>query len=77
LLQQGQHPLAQLGDDGVRPFTAEQVAAKLLLELADRARQRGLRDIALFGGAREIEHARDRQEVSDLMHFHSGILSTR
>jgi hypothetical protein len=29
-----------------------------------------LRDVALGGGAREVEHARDRKEVANLMHLH-------
>ena len=48
----------------------EQVAAKFRLQHLDGARQRGLRHIAFFGGAGEIENTRDCQEIADLMHFH-------
>ena len=64
------HALTELGQLRRRPFAAEQVAAEFGLELLDRARQRGLRYIAVVGGAREIQRARHRQEISHLMHFH-------
>ena len=70
LLEQGIHPLAERRQHGARPLAPEQVAAKLAFQQLDRARQRGLRDVALLRGAREIERARDRQKVSDLVHFH-------
>jgi hypothetical protein len=31
-----------------------------------------LGDVALLGSAREIQDARDGEEVADLMHFHGG-----
>ena len=70
LLQQRQHALTKLGELGLRPLAPEQIAAELALELADGAGERGLGDVALLGGAREIERARHREEVADLMHFH-------
>ena len=42
---------------------AEQVAAEPAFELFDRARQRGLAEIALFGAAGEIEVLLDREEI--------------
>ena len=69
LLEQRMHALAELGHLR-RPFAPEQVAAELGFELLDRPRQRRLGHVALVGGAREIQHARDRQEVANLMHFH-------
>ena len=70
LLQQRQHALAELGELRLRALAPEQVAAELALELLDRARQRGLADIALFGAAGEIEVLRDREKIPHLMHFH-------
>ena len=64
------HALAEFGQLRRRPLASEQVAAELVLELLDGARQRGLRDVAFLGGAREIQQPRDREEVSDLMHLH-------
>ena len=71
LLQKRQHPLAELGQLGMWPFAAEQIAAKLAFELTDGAGERGLCDIAFLGGAREIERPRYSEEVADLMHFHA------
>ena len=70
LLQQRQHALAELGELRVRALAPEQVAAELAFELLDRARQRGLADVALFGAAGEIEVLRDREKIPHLMHFH-------
>src|SRR6516164_7187220 len=76
LLEQRQHALAELGQLGLGSFPPKQVAAQLALELLDRAGQRGLRDVALLGCLGEIELAHRRQEISDLMHFHSSNPST-
>jgi hypothetical protein len=48
----------------------EQLTAKFFLQEPDRACQGGLRNIALFGGSREIELGGDREKIPDLMHFH-------
>ena len=70
LLEQRMHALAEFGQLRCRPFAPEQVAAEFGLELLDRPRQRRLRNVALVGGAREIQRPRDGEEVPDLMHFH-------
>ena len=70
LLEQRQHALAEFGELCLRALAPEQIAAKLAFELADGAGERGLGDVALLGGAREIERARHREEVADLVHFH-------
>ena len=64
LLQQRQHALAELGELGLRPLAAEQIAAKLAFELADGARERRLGDVAFLGGAREIESLAPRRGSS-------------
>jgi hypothetical protein len=51
-------------------LAAKQVTAKLGFQLLDRPRQRGLRDVALVGGAREVQHARNREKIANLMHLH-------
>ena len=53
-----------------RALAAKQLAAELLLEIADGAAERRLRDVALLGGLREVERLRHGEEVTDLMHFH-------
>ena len=73
MLQQRQHALAKLGELGLRPLAPEQIAAKLAFELADGAGEGGLGDVALFGGAREIERTSHREEVADLVHFHGKL----
>jgi hypothetical protein len=62
--------VAEFGEDRLRPLAAEKFVAKLGLKLLDRARERGLRDAALFRRAGEIELACDGEEVSDLIHLH-------
>ena len=63
------HALPELGQLR-RPFAPEQVASELGFELLDCARQRRLCHVALVGRAREVEHARHRKKIPDLMHFH-------
>ncbi len=64
------HALAELGQLRGGPLAAKQVAAEFGLQLLDGPRQRRLRDVALVGGAGEVEHTRDREEVANLMHLH-------
>ncbi len=71
LLHHRQHAMAEVREVREIALAPEQLAAELLLELLDGPRQRRLRDVALLGRAREIEHARHRQEISDLVHFHA------
>jgi hypothetical protein len=51
-------------------LAAKQRSAELLFEELDGARQGGLRHIALLAGAGEIQLLGQREEVSNLMHFH-------
>jgi hypothetical protein len=48
----------------------EELATELDFQVLDGTGQGRLRDVTLFGGAREIQGARNRQKVSDLVHFH-------
>ena len=70
LLQQRQHPLAELGQLRGRAFAAEQIAAQFGLKLLDRPRQRRLGHVAIVGRAREVQQTRNREEIPDLVHFH-------
>ena len=62
---------AEIGQVRQLALAAQQQAAELLLEKLDRAGQGRLRDVALLGGAGEIQRVRDRQKVADLMHLHA------
>ena len=64
------HALAELGQLRGGALAAKQIAAEFGLQLLDGPRQRRLRDVALVGGAREVEYTRDRKEVANLMHLH-------
>ena len=55
LLHQRQHALAEIGQVRVLALAPQQLAAELILELLDGARQGGLGDVALLGRAREIQ----------------------
>ena len=77
LLEMRLHHRAELGEVRVRPLAMEQQAAELLFQQLDRPRQRRLGDVALLGGLGEVQLIRDGQEITDLMHLHSGPLSSR
>jgi len=48
----------------------KQRAAQFLFQELDGARERGLRNVALFRGAREIEFLGHGEEITNLVHFH-------
>src|SRR3990172_11856722 len=77
LLEERQHALTKLGELGMGPLAAEEIAAKFAFELTDGAGERGLRDAALLSRRSEIERPGDRQEVAHLMHFHADAASDR
>src|SRR5262245_42329969 len=54
----------------VRALPMEQLAPEFFLQEPDRTCQGGLRNVALFGGSREIELGGNREKIPDLMHFH-------
>src|SRR3974377_2372412 len=49
----------------------KQVAAELVFEVSNGASERRLRHIAPFGSPGEIQLIGRRQEISDVLHFHS------
>ena len=61
---------AEIGEMDVASLTRHQHPAELLLELANRARQRGLGDAAGGCGFGEVARLTDRQKVADLVKFH-------
>ncbi len=75
LLEQRVHAKAELGQLRGRTLAAEKIAAEFCLELLDRPRQRRLGDVARVGGAGEVEHTRDGEEVANLMHLHDRALA--
>src|SRR6516162_4800533 len=65
------HALAKLGQLSLRTLAPKQVAAELVFEVPNGASERRLRHIAPFGSPGEIQLTGRRQEISDLLHFHS------
>jgi hypothetical protein len=53
----------------------EQHAPELLLELLHGPRQGRLGDVALLGGAREVQGLAHGEKVADLVHLHGGVSS--
>jgi hypothetical protein len=50
--------------------TFQKLRPNLLFQLSDLLAERGLRDVKLIGGAREMQFFRNREEISDLAQFH-------
>ena len=60
---------------GVPPLSPEQRSVQFGFELLDRPRERGLRDMELAGGPREVEVPGNRKEIPDLMHLQTSKIS--
>jgi hypothetical protein len=75
LLEQRIHALGKLGQLGLRPLAPEKVAPELVFELLDGTGQRRLGHVTLLSGLGEIQLADRCQEISDLVHLHSRMLS--
>ncbi len=58
---------------GIPALAVEKRSAELVLQLLDCAGQCGLADVALLGGAREIQRACKGNEVAHLLHFHGRV----
>src|SRR6516164_206704 len=67
------HALAKLGQLSLRTLAPKQVAAELVFEVPNGASERRLRHIAPFGSPGEIQLTGRRQEISDLLHFHTAV----
>jgi hypothetical protein len=74
LFEQRVHAQAELSQLRGGALAAKKIAAEFCLKLFDRPRQRRLGHIALVGGAGEVEHTRDGEEVANLMHLHDRAL---
>jgi hypothetical protein len=66
----GRHQLAGVGRLDRPGRAAEQLDAKLTLQLAHLMRQRGLGQVELVGGAREMAMPRHGFEVLELAEIH-------
>jgi len=73
VFQMRAHHLAQLREMRQVPLAVKKRPTKLAFKLLDRARQRRLRHVALFGRAREVQFSRHPQEITNLMHFHGHL----
>src|SRR5262249_41987198 len=69
-LEHRPHELAELGQVGEAALTSDQQPPELLFEFLDRARERGLRHVALLRGAREVQRLAKGKKISDLIQFH-------
>jgi hypothetical protein len=54
----------------MRALAPKKIPAEFAFELVDRAGERGLGNVAFFRRSREVERARDSQEITYLVHFH-------
>src|SRR5262249_2236807 len=73
LLEQREHSLAKRRQHGTRSLAPKKVAPQLALQKLYRTRQRSLVYVKLLGRAGEIQRPCDRQEVSNLVHFHASV----
>src|SRR5271165_6612350 len=71
-LQMRSNHFTEIGEMREMAFTVKKRAAKLSFQLLNRARERGLRDVALLRRAGEVQFLRDGKKITDLMHFHGG-----
>jgi hypothetical protein len=53
-----------------------ELSAKLVFQFLDRLGQRGLRHVALLGGAREVQKAGNGHKISYLMQLHGFLRMT-
>src|SRR6516165_3485345 len=64
--------LAEVGEVREIALPVKKRTAEFSLQLLNRARERGLRNVALFSRARKIQVLRDGKKVTDLVHLHTG-----
>ena len=64
--------MAEIGKVREVAFPVKEWATELPFQLLDRPRERRLRDVAAFSGAREVQLLCDREKITDLMHFHGS-----
>jgi hypothetical protein len=76
LAQHGEHALAELRQMRQCAFASKQLATEFAFKGLDGTRQSRLCHVAAFCGFGQIQRLADRQEVSDMVHFHSTTLAT-
>src|SRR6516165_204558 len=64
--------LPEVGEMREVAFAVKKRTTQFSLQLLNRTRERGLRNVALFSRAREIQFLRDGKKVTDLVHLHTG-----
>src|SRR5437016_1849148 len=64
--------LTEIGEMREMALAMEKRPAELALQLLDGARERGLRDVGLLRGAREVQFLCDGEKITDLVHFHGA-----
>src|SRR5690349_18675534 len=60
----GSNHFAEVGEMREMAFTVKERTAEFSLELLNRTRQRRLRNIAFFSGAREVQFLRNSKEIT-------------
>src|SRR5262245_15993868 len=66
------HHLDEVGKVREMAIAVKKRTTQFSLQLLNRTRERGLRNVALFSRAREIQFLRDGKKVTDLVHLHTG-----
>ncbi len=64
--------MAEIGEVCEVALAVKELATELSFQLLDRPRERGLRDVAPFSSAREVQLLCDREKITDLMHLHGS-----
>jgi hypothetical protein len=75
LPQHGKHALAEFRQMRQCAFATKQLATEFALKVLDGTRQGRLCHVAELCGLGQIQRLADRQEVSDMVHFHSTTLA--
>jgi len=70
LIEIGQHRLAERRQLRAALTSAKQASTELVFQALDRVSQRRLRDAAALCRAREVPLVAEREEITNLMHFH-------
>jgi hypothetical protein len=73
LTEIGQHRVAERRQFRAALISAEQASAELVFQALDRVGQRRLGDSAAPGRTGEVAFFAEREEITDLMHFHEPL----
>ena len=75
LYEVGADGCAELGQVRASSFTVEKMPAELVFQELDGTGQCRLGNVAFLGRPGEVQFVAEREEISDLMHFHGTRLS--